>query len=91
MNAASVAVTAFARALALEIAPVRVNVVSPGVVGSGVWSESEREGLENWARSSLPVGRLGRPDDLARAYLALLVNEYMSGSVVSVDGGLLLT
>ena len=91
MNAASAAVTAFARALALEIAPVRVNVVSPGVVGSGVWSESEREGLESWARSSLPVGRLGTPDDLARAYLALLVNEYMTGSLVSVDGGLLLT
>ena len=91
MNAASAAVTAFARALALEIAPVRVNVVSPGVVGSGVWSGPEREDLERWARSSLPVGRLGTPDDLARAYLALLANEYMTGSVVDVDGGLLLT
>ena len=91
MNAASAAVTAFARALALELAPVRVNVVSPGVVGSGVWSEAEREGLERWARDALPVGRLGTPDDLARAYLALLANEYMTGSVVGVDGGLLLT
>jgi len=91
MNAASAAVTAFARALALELAPVRVNIVSPGVVGSGVWSASEREGLERWARDALPVGRLGTPDDLAGAYLALLANEYMTGSVVSVDGGLLLS
>ena len=91
MNAASAAVTAFARALALEIAPVRVNIVSPGVVGSGVWNASEREGLERWARNELPVGRLGTPDDLAGAYLALLTNEYMTGSVVDVDGGLLLT
>lgn len=91
MNAASAAVTAFARALALELAPVRVNVVSPGVVGSGVWSETEREGLERWARDGLPVGRLGTPEDLAQAYLALLTNGYMTGSVVGVDGGLLLT
>ena len=89
MNAASAAVTACARVL--EIAPARVNVVAPGVVGSGVWSDAEREELERWAESSLPVGRLGTPDDLAQAYLALLGNTYMSGGVVGVDGGLLLT
>ena len=88
MNAASAAVTAFARALALEIAPVRVNLVSPGVVGTGVWSETERGGLERWAADTLPTGRLGTAEDLASAYLATLSNPYMTGEVTTVDGGL---
>ena len=88
MNAASAAVTAFARALALEIAPVRVNLVAPGVVATGVWSETEREGLERWATETLPTGRLGTAEDLAGAYLATLANPYMTGEVVTVDGGL---
>ena len=88
MNAASAAVTAFARALALEIAPVRVNLVAPGVVATGVWSDAERDGLERWASDALPVGRLGTADDLALAYLAALENPYMTGEVVTVDGGL---
>ena len=79
---------AFARALALEIAPVRVNLVAPGVVATGVWSDAERDGLERWASDALPVGRLGTADDLALAYLAALENPYMTGEVVTVDGGL---
>ena len=88
MNAASAAVTAFARALALELAPVRVNIAAPGVVGTGVWSDAEREGLERWASDTLPAGRLGTAEDLALAYLAALANPYMTGDVITVDGGL---
>lgn len=90
MNAASAAVTAFARALALEISPTRVNVISPGVVATGVWTDEERTGLEKWAGESLPAKRLGTPEDLAQVYIAILNNRYMTGSVVTVDGGLLL-
>ena len=43
MNAASAAVSVFAKAFALEVAPVRVNVIAPGVVGTNVWAEEERE------------------------------------------------
>ena len=88
MNAASAAVTALARALALEIAPTRVNVIAPGVVGTGVWTDEQREDYEDWAAKTLPVGHLGKPEELAQAYLAALTNTYMSGSVITVDGGL---
>ena len=53
MNAASAAVTAFACALALEIAPTRVNVIAPGVVGTDVWREKQREDYEDWATKTL--------------------------------------
>lgn len=90
MNAASAAVAVFAKALALEIAPVRVNVVAPGVVATGVWTEDQKESYKEWAAKTLPVGHLGSADELADAYLSLLTNPYMTGSVVTVDGGLTL-
>ncbi len=91
MNAASAAVAAFGRALAVELAPVRVNIVAPGVVNSGVWEDSERARLHEWGRSSLPVGHLGEPDELAAAYLFLMTATYVTGVVLPVDGGLTLT
>ena len=90
MNAASAAVNVFAKALALEIAPIRVNVIAPGVVGTGVWSEKEREGYEQWGKDSLPVGHLGKAEELAYAYYSLLTNTYITGSTLAVDGGLTL-
>ena len=90
MNAASGAVAVFGRSLAAELAPVRVNIVAPGVVNSGVWDEPQRDGLLQWGRT-LPVGHLGSPDELAAAYLALMANTYTTGVVLPVDGGLALT
>ncbi len=90
MNAASAAVAVFSKALALEIAPVRVNVIAPGVVATGVWTEEQKGSYEEWAAKTLPVQHLGTAEELANAYLALLTNPYMTGSVVTVDGGLTL-
>ncbi|MEO1050171.1 MAG: SDR family oxidoreductase [Bacteroidota bacterium] len=90
MNAASAAVAVFSKALALEIAPVRVNVIAPGVVATGVWTEDQKESYQDWASKTLPVEHLGTADELAHAYLSLLTNPYMTGSVVTVDGGLTL-
>lgn len=90
MNAASAAVAVFSKALALEIAPVRVNVVAPGVVATGVWTEDQKGSYEDWATKTLPVGHLGSAEELANAYLSLLTNPYMTGSVITVDGGLTL-
>ena len=88
MNAASAAVAVFSKALALEIAPVRINVVAPGVVATGVWTKDQKENYKEWAAKTLPVGHLGSAEELANAYLSLLINPYMTGSVVTVDGGL---
>lgn len=84
------AMESLTRALALELAPVRVNVVSPGVIRTELWRDlprEERESLYASAADSLPVGRVGEPGDVAEAYLYLMRGGYSTGSVVTVDGG----
>jgi NAD(P)-dependent dehydrogenase (short-subunit alcohol dehydrogenase family) len=84
------AMESLTRALALELAPIRVNAVSPGVVRTDVWRElpqDEQSGLFESSAASLPVGRVGEPADIAEAYLYLMRGGYSTGSVVVVDGG----
>ncbi|MEV0204190.1 SDR family oxidoreductase [Streptomyces sp. NPDC050788] len=84
------AMESLTRALALELAPVRVNIVSPGVVRTDLWRDlpaADREGLYTSMAGSLPVGRVGEPTDVAEAYLYLMRGGYSTGSVVTVDGG----
>ena len=90
MNAAT---EIMAKTLAKELAPLRVNVVSPGMVETGMWgemSEADRKAMAARAGAHLPVGRVGQGQDLAQAYLMLMQNGFMTGSVVDVDGGGLL-
>lgn len=81
------------RALAVELAPVRVNIVSPGLVRTPLWAgmqEAEREALYLRAAERLPVGHVGETDEIAEAYLYLMRQSYATGQVVVVDGGALL-
>lgn len=84
------ALGALARALAVEMAPTRVNVVSPGVVDTPIWTSIAGDGkgavFEQMA-SRLPVGRIGSPADLAQAYLFMMENEFTTGTTLHVDGG----
>src|SRR3984885_5608617 len=67
-------IEALTRALALELAPIRVNAVSPGVVRTNLWQNMtaiERENLYESVGSSLPVGRAGEPHDIAHPSLFL--------------------
>ncbi|MGL4608199.1 MAG: SDR family oxidoreductase [Trueperaceae bacterium] len=94
MNAASAAVASFGRSLAAELKPIRVNVVAPGSVNTGVWGSMSLEQIEKFkqnASSSLPVQHLGEPEELAHAFLYLMTNTYTTGSVLVVDGGAMLT
>jgi len=88
MSAASAAVAVFGRSLAAELAPIRVNVIAPGVVDTGVWSnaESQRSNLAKWAEESLPVQHLGQAEELAQAVLSLMTNTYITGAILPVDG-----
>lgn len=91
MSAASGAVAVFARTLAAELAPIRVNVVAPGTVNTGVWanqSASQRTSSEQWARENLPVQHMGSPEELAQAFLFLMTNTYATGVILPIDGGL---
>ena len=86
-------IEALTRALALELAPIRVNAVSPGVVRTNLWQNmpaAEREQLYENVGKSLPVGRIGEPHDIAQAYLFLMQEGYSTGQIVVVDGGTVL-
>jgi len=79
------------RCLALELAPTRVNCVTPGVIGTQVWSgimgeDQAKQNFENVA-SVLPVGRVGTAEDVAQAVLYLIGNGFATGTIVDVDGG----
>jgi NAD(P)-dependent dehydrogenase (short-subunit alcohol dehydrogenase family) len=87
------AVEALTRALAVELAPIRVNAVCPGVVKTELWSdmaESDRAAMYRDIGQKLPVGRVGEADDLAQAYLYLMREGYGTGQVIVVDGGAVL-
>jgi NAD(P)-dependent dehydrogenase (short-subunit alcohol dehydrogenase family) len=87
------AVEALTRALAVELAPIRVNAVSPGVVRTNLWqnmSEQERERMYADIGKGLPVGRIGEPQDIAQAYLFLMQEGYSTGQIIVVDGGTVL-
>lgn len=84
------ALESLARSLALELAPVRVNVVSPGWVDTPIWDtlagDSKHDRFAAMA-ARLPTGRVGAPDDIAQAFLALLENPFITGTVLHADGG----
>jgi len=83
-------IEALTRALAVEMAPIRVNAVSPGVVRTNLWqsmSSSEREQLFESVGKRLPVGRIGEAHDIAQAYLFLMQEGFATGQIVVVDGG----
>lgn len=77
-------------ALAVELAPLRVNAVSPGWVDTPIWESVAGAGktaaLEAMAKRLL-VQRIGQPDDIAQAIEAVISNTFMTGTVVHVDGG----
>ncbi|HWE68560.1 MAG TPA: SDR family oxidoreductase [Acidimicrobiales bacterium] len=84
------AVDALTRALAVELAPVRVNAVCPGVVRSPLWSamsDDERDEFYRTVGSGLLTGRVGEVADIARGYLSLITQPYATGSVLTLDGG----
>ena len=88
------AVEALGRALAVELAPVRVNVVSPGLVrGTAAYAgmpDGQREGMYAAAAKRLPAGLVGDADSVAGPALALLASPYATGTVLDIDGGGLL-
>jgi NAD(P)-dependent dehydrogenase (short-subunit alcohol dehydrogenase family) len=92
VSAANGALESLARALALELAPVRVNAVSPGVIDTPIraaMSEAARKEMLAKTAAALPVGRVGMADDIAQQILSFMANGFATGSIVYVDGGAL--
>jgi NAD(P)-dependent dehydrogenase (short-subunit alcohol dehydrogenase family) len=87
------AIVSLTRALAVELAPIRVNAVSPGVVRTNLWTnmpEQDRETMYKNVGQQLLVGRVGEACEIARAYLFLMQEGYSTGQTVVVDGGAVL-
>jgi NAD(P)-dependent dehydrogenase (short-subunit alcohol dehydrogenase family) len=84
------AMESLTRALALELAPIRVNLVRPGLVRTALWStmdEQAQELLYENAAKSLLVQHIDNGDEIALAYLSSMTQAYATGSVIAVDGG----
>ncbi|MFF0866821.1 SDR family oxidoreductase [Nonomuraea sp. NPDC003560] len=77
------------RALAVEIAPVRVNAVSPGIVDTGAWDGmgADKAAFLRGVAERNPARRVGTPEDLVKAVLYAIDNPYVTGTVLHVDGG----
>jgi NAD(P)-dependent dehydrogenase (short-subunit alcohol dehydrogenase family) len=94
VGAANGAIESLARSLALELAPVRVNCVSPGIIDTPIRAampEAARLDMLAKTAASLPVGRVGVGEDIARQILAFMTIGFATGSIVYIDGGALIT
>ncbi|MBY8978338.1 SDR family oxidoreductase [Rhodobacteraceae bacterium NNCM2] len=89
--AVGAATEAAARIWGLELAPVRVNTVVPGVIDTGVWGDilgdEAAEATLAAIGGALPVGRIGTPDEIAKAVVFLIDNAFVNGLSLVVDGG----
>ncbi|MGZ2488230.1 NAD(P)-dependent dehydrogenase (short-subunit alcohol dehydrogenase family) [Rhizobium pisi] len=90
LAAASAAMEAFARGLAVELAPRRVNTLSPGPIDTPILSKTLGEGRQAYVEAltqTLPLHRLGTAQEAGDAVVFLMVNGWMNGAVLNVDGG----
>jgi len=79
-----------ARSLALELAPIRVNAISPGVIDTGAWDALGEQGKADYfatIRARNPARRLGTPNDIANAVLFALTSTFLTGQTLHIDGG----
>ena len=87
------AMEAVTRTLAVELSPIRVNIVTPGVLDTELWSnlgEAAKDEMFRQFAAKLPVGRVGTAEDVAEHYLSFMRGMYVTGQSLVVDGGGLL-
>jgi NAD(P)-dependent dehydrogenase (short-subunit alcohol dehydrogenase family) len=79
-----------ARSLALELAPIRVNAISPGVIDTGAWDALGAQGKADYfadARTRNPARRIGTVEDIANGVLFALTSTFLTGQTLHIDGG----
>ena len=87
---ANAATDVLGKGLAVEMAPIRVNTVSPGIIDTALHArlpDDQRAAMFKAAAERLPVGRVGRPEDIGSMILQVMQNEFLTGAVIEVDGG----
>lgn len=87
------AMEAYGRAMAVELAPIRVNVVMPGVIRTNLWnsmSETDRNNLYNGVGNALLVKRVGEAAEIAQTFIFLMQQQFATGQTFIIDGGTVL-
>ncbi|QVI20781.1 SDR family oxidoreductase [Nocardia tengchongensis] len=87
MATTNAAAATLAEALAVELAPLRVNAISPGIVDSGVWDGPGKEAFFRSVADRNPARRVGTAADISAAALLALTNPFLTGTTLHVDGG----
>ncbi|MGJ0480298.1 SDR family oxidoreductase [Pantoea agglomerans] len=90
----NVAIESAAKVLAKELSPLRVNVVSPGLTDTEAhagMAEAAREKMLHSAAENLPVKTYGRAEDIAKGYLFVIDNAFVTGAVIDIEGGALIS
>lgn len=88
--AVNAAIDGIVPTLAVELAPTRVNAISPGTLRTTYWTgvpDDQLEAIFDRTAKALPAGRVGTPDDIANAVLFLVTTSFVTGTVLAVDGG----
>jgi len=84
------AVDFLTRSLAVELAPIRVNTISPGVIDTGAWDAFGEDGKRNYFEhisTTNPARRIGTTEDVADAVLFAMTNSFLTGVTLKIDGG----
>lgn len=87
------AVEAFVKALSVEIAPKRINVVSPGLIDTAMWDAMGDEKQEKLAAMTahIPMARAGKPEEVANGIIFAMTTNYATGTIIDVEGGAILS
>lgn len=92
-SAINAAIEALARSLAVELAPVRVNTVAPGLIATPVWDTlmpaEQKDAFFKDVSAKLPLKRIGTPEEVAHSVRYLIENTYTTGTVLFPEGGYL--
>ncbi|MED4268089.1 SDR family oxidoreductase [Priestia megaterium] len=94
LGAVNAAVSNLGQTLALELAPIRVNIISPGIIDTPSRSKMPEEIRNHFyatVGNKLPVKRIGRAEDVAQSVLYLIQNSFVTGTVLHVEGGHILS
>ncbi|MFB8006760.1 SDR family oxidoreductase [Nocardia sp. NPDC056000] len=87
MASTNAAAATLAEALAVELAPLRVNALSPGIIDSGAWDGPAKDAFFESVAARNPARRIGTPADISAAALLALTNPFLTGTTLHVDGG----
>jgi NAD(P)-dependent dehydrogenase (short-subunit alcohol dehydrogenase family) len=93
-TAMNAAIEASAKGMAKTLSPIRVNVISPGLTDTAAYRGMDNDARQSMmanAASSLPARKVGTAADLASGYLFVIDNTFVTGSIIDIDGGALIS